>query len=145
MLNIIFGDSEKSIYDTDTYFNNTYEDDWITSDESVRIIKDIDKSDVKGPNCIESPYLGQISPERLSGGTKTLLLISNDRSGYIFNASACGDNCSKWILELSKTKDITITLYHNMDFGDNFKAKILNNNTIVTSMEEMIRASSDYI
>ena len=32
----------------------------------------------------------------------------------IFNASTCGDNCAKWILEIGKQKDLTINLRHMM-------------------------------
>ena len=30
MLNIIFGDLQEAIYNTNVYFNNTYKDKWIT-------------------------------------------------------------------------------------------------------------------
>ena len=30
----------------------------------------------------------------------------------IFNASTCGDNCAKWILEIGRIKDVTINLRH---------------------------------
>lgn len=33
-------------------------------------------------------------------------------------STACGDNCSKWILEIAKRKDITISLEHYMMFED---------------------------
>lgn len=46
MLKIIFGDVENSIYHPPTYFDNRYEDEWITDPLSVAMIKDIDKSDV---------------------------------------------------------------------------------------------------
>ena len=52
-------------------------------------------SEVLSDECINSPVLGQIPPERLSGGVKTLLLILNEPD-RIFNASTCGDNCAKW-------------------------------------------------
>ena len=44
MLHIIYGDVDKEnyIFDPDTYFNNQYEDEWITDDLSKRIIADID-------------------------------------------------------------------------------------------------------
>ena len=63
MLNIEYGSyhklyekyGEDFIYDPDMYFNNTYDEKWITSDIARKIIKDIDKSEVLGENCIESP------------------------------------------------------------------------------------------
>ena len=72
MLNIYFGDMPEAVYNTSVYFNYTYEDEWLTSDFAKEVIKKIDKSDVKGPHAVESPVLGVISPEKLSGGTKTL-------------------------------------------------------------------------
>jgi hypothetical protein len=69
------------------------------------MIKDVDKSEVVGPHLIQSPVLGPISPRELSGGVKTLLLLAFDNSGKIFNATACGDNCAKWILEIAQNKD----------------------------------------
>ena len=63
------------------YFDNTYEDEWITDELSVKMIKDIDKSDVIGPHLVQSPILGPISTKELSGGVKTLMLMAFDDSG----------------------------------------------------------------
>ncbi|MCR5775990.1 MAG: DUF4869 domain-containing protein, partial [Lachnospiraceae bacterium] len=96
MLKIYYGDleSDNYIFNPDVFFNNSYEDEWITDPISVQMIKDVDKSDVIGPKVIDSPFLGSIPVERLSGGVKTLILMNNDPE-HIFNASACGDNCAK--------------------------------------------------
>ena len=85
MLNIYFGDMPEAVYNTSVYFNYTYEDEWLTSDFAKEVIKKIDKSNVLGPHAIESPVLGVIPPENLSGGTKTLLLMANDPE-KVFNA-----------------------------------------------------------
>lgn len=103
MLNIYFGDMPEAVYNTAVYFNYTYEDEWLTSDFAKEVIKKIDKSNVLGPHAIESPVLGVIPPENLSGGTKTLLLMANDPE-KVFNASTCGDNCAPFILKLAKKK-----------------------------------------
>ena len=68
MLKIFFGDNpgDNYIFNPDVFFNITYEDEWITSEISKKMIKDIDRSEVKNSNIIESPFLGLISPERLS-------------------------------------------------------------------------------
>lgn len=139
MLNIIYGEieDEKYISDPDIYFNNTYEDAWLIDGFSREVISDIDKSTVVGPNLIDSPFLGPIPPKQLSGGVKTLILINNDNE-HIFNASACGDNCAKWILKIAEKKDITIRLGYLMDFGeDSFDIKILNNGKIVHNLFEL--------
>lgn len=140
MLKIYFGELEADnyIFNPDVYFNNTYEDEWIVDKLSVDMIKDVDGSDVIGPRLIDSPYLGSIPVERLSGGVKTLILMNNDDS-HVFNASACGDNCAKWILKISENKDITIRLGYLMDFGDtSFEAEIVNTGKMVHSNKELV-------
>lgn len=138
MLKIIFGNCEDAIYNTSVYFKNTYQDEWITDDLSVEMIKDVDKSDVIGPRLIESPVFGAISPKELSGGVKTLILINKDRN-KIFNASTCGDNCAKWLLKIGETDDVIINLRHLMDFGnDEFEIEIMNTHQIVRNMKELI-------
>lgn len=145
MLNIIFGDCEESIYNTDVFFDNTFDSEWLNDEFAKKVIYAIDKSEVAGPNAINSPYLGVIPPEKLAGGTKTLLLIRN-LPDMIFNASTCGDNCAPFILELAKDRDITINLRHLMDFGKNcFEATILNDNAVVTNMKEMMSVAFKYI
>ena len=47
----------------------------------------------------------------------------DDSGKKIFNASACGDNCAKWILRIAGKKNLTINLHHIMDFGKDFEAK----------------------
>ncbi len=140
MLKIVFGDVENSIYHPPTYFDNTYEDEWITNPLSVQMIKDIDKSEVIGPRVIDSPVLGSISVKELSGGVKTLMLMAFDKSGKIFNASACGDSCAKWICNIAKEKDLTINLHHVMSFAEvsGFQAEILNTGKIVNSYDEYL-------
>ena len=146
MLSIIFGDADNTIYHPPTYFDNTYEDNWITDPLSVEMIKDVDKSEVVGPHLIQSPILGPISTKELSGGVKTLILMAFDETGKIFNASACGNNCAKWILKIAESKDLTINLRHVMDFGDgDFKARILNNGIVVNSMKEYVEIAGEYV
>ena len=146
MLNIIFGDIKNSIYHPPTYFDNQYEDDWIIHPLSVEMIKDVDKSEVKSPHLIESPVLGPISPKEISGGVKTLILMAFDDTGNIFNASSCGDNCAKWILEIGKLKDLTINLRHIMEFGDEeFEIRILNTGETIHNMLEFINIAGKYV
>ena len=139
MLNIIYGDleSDNYIFDPDTFFNNTYEEDWITDDLSKQMILDVDKSKVIGPHLIDSPVLGPISQKELSGGVKTLILINNDEK-HIFNASACGDNCARWLLKIGEMKDVTVRLGYFMDFGDGeIEIRVDNTGKIVHSTSEL--------
>ena len=147
MLNIYLGEMKEAIYHPPTYFDNRYEDEWITDSLSVKMIKDVDKSDVVSERLIQSPVLGPISVKEISGGVKTLILMAFDDSGRIFNASACGNNCAKWILEIGKREDVTISLRHMMDFGKDtvFEIKIKNGGEIVHSMKELIPIASKYL
>ena len=146
MLNIYLGNMEEAIYYPPVYFDNRYEDEWLTEELSVAMIRDVDRSEVVSAHLIESPVLGPISPKQISGGVKTLLLMAFDTSDKVFNASACGDNCAKWILKISQTKDLTINLRHIMNFGDgNFEAKILNTGEIVHNMSEFVDIAGEYV
>ena len=145
MLNIYFGNMPEAIYHTNVYFNNTYLDRWITSELGVQMIQDVDNSTVINANLIESPVLGAITPYQLSGGVKTLLLIANDRK-QIFNASTCGDNCAKWILQMAEQRKVTINLRHLMNFHqEHFKIKVLNTNKIVRTMAELVLEAGEFV
>lgn len=145
MLNVCFGDMPDAIYNTAVYFKNTYRDKWITDEYSRQIIKDVDRSDVVSESVIQSPVLGSITPLQLSGGVKTLMLIKFDRQ-HVFNASTCGDNCAKWILDMAKDRKIVINLHHVMDFGTGeFKIRVMNSGNIAHSMAELIHESIPYL
>lgn len=145
MVSIYYGDMPEAIYNPALYFKNTYTDDWIIDDLSKAMIKDVDKSDVIGSRVIDSPVLGGISPRELSGGVKTLMCMYKCPD-KIFNASACGDNCAKWILKIGDLQDITINLRHIMDFGDGeFDVHILNTGENVHNMKELVPIAGTYV
>ena len=57
----------------------------------------------------------------------------------IFNASTCGDNCARYILEIADNMDITINLRHVMDFKrKKFRAHILNNDVYVDNYRDYL-------
>lgn len=146
MLKIYLGDMEKAIYHPPVYFDNRYEDEWITDELTKAMVKDVDKSEVIGTRLIDSPVLGPISTKELSGGVKTLILLAFDESGKVFNASACGDNCAKWILKIAEKKDLTINLRHIMDFGkEPFEAYILNTDSVVHNMREFVYLAGEFV
>lgn len=145
MLNIYYGNMPDAIYNTAVFFKNTYQDTWITNELSRKMILDIDKSEVIDANLIKSPVLGGISPLQLSGGVKTLMLIRFDKT-HVFNASTCGDNCTKWILEIAKERKVVINLRHIMDFGDgDFKIKVVNNGKVAHNMRELLYYAGNYV
>jgi len=150
MLNIIFGDvpqemSEDYIYNTSVYFDNVYKDEWITNPIVKDIIRSVDKSEVIDEKSIKSPVFDIMSPKRLSGGTKTLILLLFVKNKY-FNVSTCGDNCAEWILKIADNRKLVINLRHLMDFGDiDFKIRVMNTNKIVHSMSELVMEAGEFV
>ena len=143
MLSVFYGDMPEAIYNPVVFFKNSYTDEWIMDELSIRMIRDVDKSEVIGPRVIDSPVLGKIPPLGLSGGVKTLILVLFEPE-KVFNVSTCGDNCSKWLLRIAADQDRTVNLRHIMDFGDgSFDIKILNTNQVVHSMAELVMIAGD--
>jgi len=146
MLKIFLGDMAEAVYHPPVYFDNRYEDEWIKTPFTKAMVKDVDNSEIVDVHLVQSPVLGPISLKELSGGVKTLILMAYDNSGRIFNASACGDNCAKWILQIAQKKDLTINLRHIMDFGeDDFEAQIVNTGAIIHNMREFVNVAGEYV
>lgn len=145
MLSVYFGDMSDVIYNTNIYFNNTYKDSWITKPLAKAMIKAVDNSEVIDEKTILSPIFGNMSPKKLSGGVKTLLLIAFDKT-KIFNASTCGDNCAEWILKIAENRKVEVNLRHLMDFGEGeFKIKVLNTGKIVKNMGELVLEAGEFV
>ena len=146
MLKIWFGDNfPKNIGEVNSipyiWFDNQFSDEWITSEFGKRVIKEIDNGDVISPYCIKTPIFGAISYQILSGGVKTLMVMNF--TDLIVDATVCGENCAKYILEIASKKDLTIQLNYVMPFDDydkNFTFLCLNSNKICTGSLEYINA-----
>lgn len=74
-----------------------------------------------------------------------MLLIKNCPD-KVFNASTCGDNCARFLLQLGREKDITVNLRYVMNFGKSkFTAEILNDGSIVHNMQELLPVAAQYV
>lgn len=145
MLSIFFGDMPEAIFNTSVYFKNVYLDEWMLDPFDQKMIKSVDGATVLGPHAVQTKVLGVVAPTGLSGGVKTLMLI-NHVPDKVFNASACGDNCAKWILRMAKKRDITINLRHIMDFGEGaFDIHIINADVTVHSMADLVEVAVRYV
>ena len=142
MLSIYFGNytGDNYIENPDLYFDNTYEDEWLENARAKEMVKDIDRSELVGPNLVISPVLGSIPVNRLSGGVKTLIQIDQDPT-HVYNASACGDNCAKWLLEIAQDRDALVRMGHIMHFGDDaeFSIKIANTDEVVRTQSQLVK------
>ncbi|MBQ5474224.1 MAG: DUF4869 domain-containing protein [Lachnospiraceae bacterium] len=145
MLSIYFGEKDNVMHGP-SWFKFNYNPEWFKDELVQQMIEDIDKSKVVSDQLIQSEVLGPIPPERLSGGVQTLI-SAYGRPDLVFNATSCGENCAKWLLKIGEVKDITVNLRYFMPFNDMepFKIKILNNDIIVTNMDEYTDVALDYI
>ena len=144
MLYITFQKSKDVLMFVDEYFNLNYEDNWLEDPLVRKMIQDVDNSTVLDGCVIDSPVLGKISPSELSGGVKALILMLKENR--IVWATACGDNCAKWILKIAESKDLTVTLHHGMRFGEGpYEIMIMNTGKIVHNRQEWLDVVFDYV
>lgn len=133
VLKIYYGSLPNEIKSASVYFDFNFEPEWLNDPLNQKMIEDVDESKVVATNVIESSVLGTIPPQWLSGGVKALICMNSDTSGMVFNLSNCGDNCAKWVYEISKYKDLLVTTHHTMSFRgiDDFKVEMMNTGKIV--------------
>ena len=145
MLHIILGETENTNYGPD-WFKTNYDPEWLKDSFVQKMIKDIDKSDYIDGIVINSPILGPIPPERLSGGVQTLIMIY-EKPQLIFDATSCGENCAKWLIEIGKQRDVTVNLNYLMKFNDidDFEVFINNENRLITNIEDYILTAVKYV
>ena len=134
MLKIYFGKYDDMLYSGNDYFDMVVDEDCIETDFGKKVIKAIDNGVVYDKNLIVTEVLGGIPPERLSGGTKALLILMN--TDKVMSMGALGDNCLPYLADISEVKDITLCtkslrpLFENSDLKEayiiNFDIKVHN-------------------
>lgn len=139
MLRVMFGDlgwDADRIEKPNEYFNFEHEKNWCDSELAKAIIRDVDLSEHIKDEYVESPIYGGMPVTKLSSGCKALLILLN-QDNVIMNGARMGDNCSKWLLEIAKIKDITITLDHSMKFPEPFEILSVNSGIILHTQKEL--------
>lgn len=150
MLRIIFGDEQKAICYPCEYFNAANEKEYFDIDIVKKVIRDIDGAKVSGSDFIISSMDELIAPSMLSASAKTLIMIYCEPD-IVFNASQCGDDAAKLILEIARlrreeNRDITINLRRIMDFGEeSFDIFIENTQQTVHSMKELATTARELL
>lgn len=146
MLRVRFGYYENSILDIDLYFNNVYENEWFADPLVKKMIKGVDNSDVVADELIKSPILGYIAPERLSGGVKALICMYKCDE-FPIDLIVCGENCQRWICEISKIKDVEVTLSgYDLTFdGLDIHAICLNDNSEINSPKDWVLKMCEFV
>ena len=145
MLHIKFGEMDNVNYGP-SWFKANYHPEWLKDPFVQDMILGVDKSKYVGGLVIDSPVLGPIPPERLSGGIQTLIMIY-ERPDLVFDATSCGENCSKWLLEIGKQKDVMVNLNYLMKFDkcDNIEVYIENENRLINNYEDYILTAVKYV
>ena len=131
------GFEEDCIKDPNTYFDLNKEKEWFNNPRVKEIIKNIDDTVVVKDEYLESPVFGGMSPERLSGGCKTVIMMEVLDDCSMF-ATKCGDNCAPEILKIAERKDLRITLHHPMRFPKKFDAYMMDTGVYVHSRLEFV-------
>lgn len=136
MLNIFFGeDFNKAWISPDEEFEGVFEKEWLENPLVRSFVEDIDKVKVLSPLCIDSPILGQIPPTLLSGGSKGLMMLMYVDE-YYPDLMIFGNNCSKWLGEVSKTRDMhAICSTYDLDYIGT-PCLCVNDNTLITNERE---------
>lgn len=138
MLYIHFGSLPEQISNPSHYFNNHLNPSWFDDPFVKRICLEIDGTTVHSAYQMENPIFGPVNCSILSMGCKnTILAYMTDR---VIPATFMGDNCAPLVFEISKHKDLTITLEYIMKFDkcDDFEAHIINIGKTVHSYREYI-------
>ena len=144
-LTIHFGETENVEYGP-TWFKYNYKPEWLKDGFVQDMIKGVDNSVYVDGLVIDSPVLGPIPPERLSGGLKTLIMIY-EKPDLVFDATSCGQNCAGWLLEIGKIKDVTVKLEYLMTFEEYepFEIRIDNEDKVVRDYDEYLVTAMKYI
>lgn len=147
MLRIHIGDMDGQIEHISSYFNVVFEREWFDDPMVRAMIKDIDKSDVICGSAIDSPVLGPISPRELSGGVKMLIcmLKEPDNADKVYYGTSCGDNCGKWMIEIGKLKDITISITYLLKFRSPEDKNLPGMNAICLNDGKPINTMMDFV
>lgn len=94
----------KEEYGSSGWFTYSLDDEYLETDFSKRVVKEIDKSELINRYLVLSPVLGSISTECISGGAKTLICIKY--MDKVFRLSSVGDNCFPILAEICEEKDV---------------------------------------
>lgn len=140
MLKLLVGERAFGDGSIDEIFNHIIRNrlDWFEDPFIQKIVKEIDNTTVINAFTLDSPVLGKISYERLSGGAKALILLYKEPSIELWG-SLCGDNCIPLMCEISEIHDIIVKFSHiPRNFPENSKAVFLDNGEEANTGKEIM-------
>ena len=132
-------------------FDEICAQDWFDNELAMKIVEDIDNSKMLVPGIFTSEVVGNYTHKELSGGSKALLCMLNTDKlrdlGYTdpitIASSLMGDNCMKWVIEISKQIEINIKVTHFLEFPEDvtFEGYAPELNLPITSDQDLARIS----
>lgn len=141
---VYIGIDDKASIDPDSDFSGYFLDEWLNDPLVKEMVLDIDRSKVLSPYCIQSPILGQIAPEYISGGVKALILLLKVPDYYV-DIMVCGENCVKWFKEIAKHQELHIALStFDLDYID-VEIECENDGTLITSTKTWFDCCSKFM
>ena len=145
MLHIFFGEMDHVNYGP-SWFKANYSPEWLKDPFVQEMILDVDKSKYIDGLVIDSPVLGPIPPEMLSGGVKTLIMIY-EKPDLVFNATSCGGNCAKWLYRIGQMMDVTVNLRYLMPFeqSDDLEIYVENENRVIQGYRDYVLTATKYV
>lgn len=112
-----------------------------------QMIKDIDKSDVISTRCINSPWLGSITPKQLSGGVSMLLAVYfmcyEGRKDFYFASEYLGDNCVEYLLKIASKYDVNIWMTTKLEISKEL-FEMYPNKIYCMDKKDFINSKKDY-
>lgn len=132
MLHILFQETKGAIFYPPTFFKRVRKAAWFRDPLVIEMVKDIDNVTVHGPSELVHPRLGELTIDDLSGGVKTLILLHMMSDTHLFDITACGENCTKWVAKMGREKELYVVLRYVMPFYQfDDPVHILNNDLMV--------------
>lgn len=140
MLKVYFGHRRDTVYNIDVYFDNTYEKEWFDDKFVQAMLKDVDYSECTNYSNIVNPILGQIIPEKISGGVKALIVLY--KTDTVVDLVNCGENCQSWISKIASMKDIEVDMSGvDLTFKNyGINGICLNDNSTIADYKDWIRS-----
>lgn len=120
MMSISWGLTDECHYYIDAEFEEIVEMDWFDDPLVKEILADIDNCIIEGLRCVDldDPKI-KFPIDELSTGSKGLImLLKLDYDTFRIYGSAFGDNCTKWLLKIAKSRDFILELCHDMNFPE---------------------------
>lgn len=145
MLKLWIGRKEfdNMVGEPDYYFSDFIDPRCIDTEFGRRVVKELSRvKTVVNYATLILPTGEFISPKELSSGAKNVLIMENDTNNAVCDMLWCGENCEKFVAEISCRKDLFVEStrwflpYRNADFKDG--VKIMNTGMVVRSAKEYL-------